>query len=248
MEAVVGVTGSQAGHSATAASRTRDRLFYSGLSAALIATIVTGFARTYYFRGFSDAQAMPLLLYVHGALFSAWIALFAVQTSLVAAGRRNIHRRLGLLGAVLAAADVVFAYLTAIEAARRGYNPSHYTRDALAFMAVPLGDVVVFALLTAAGLWCRRDTETHKRLMLLGTIGGTLIPAISRLQAYGHEKMPLLLLGMFYLAGPIYDRTSRGRIHPVYLSVGFPVFLAVPLRFLIGATDGWHTAARWLIR
>jgi len=39
--------------------------------------------------------------------------------SLVAAGRRNVHRRLGVAGAVLAAAMTVWGDLVALAAARR---------------------------------------------------------------------------------------------------------------------------------
>ncbi len=47
---------------------------------------------------------LPALFYVHGLLFSAWVVLFLVQARLVAARNVALHRRLGVLGVLLAAA------------------------------------------------------------------------------------------------------------------------------------------------
>jgi hypothetical protein len=46
---------------------------------------------------------------------------------------------------------------------------------------VNVADLLVFAFLTAAGLALRSRPEIHKRLMLLGTIGGLMWPAITRM-------------------------------------------------------------------
>ena len=60
---------------------------------------------------------------VHAALFTAWILLFIAQTTLVAAHRVDIHRRLGILGAVLAPAIVVLGVSVSIHGGRTGWKP-----------------------------------------------------------------------------------------------------------------------------
>ena len=40
------------------------------------------------------------LVHAHGALFSAWVLLFIMQTALVAQHRVAVHRRLGIAGGV----------------------------------------------------------------------------------------------------------------------------------------------------
>jgi hypothetical protein len=49
----------------------RDRWFFSGMAAAVIAIVAAGFAPTYYFRPIVAAPALPLSIHVHGALFTA---------------------------------------------------------------------------------------------------------------------------------------------------------------------------------
>ena len=84
----------------------RRRCRFTGMSFAVLATVITGFAPTYYLKPLCATPALPLI-HIHGALFSAWVLLFAAQTSLVAANRTEFHKRLGIGGAVLAVAMVV---------------------------------------------------------------------------------------------------------------------------------------------
>jgi hypothetical protein len=216
------------------------------MSVAALATVFAGFARPYYLSSYTGAPSLPLQVLVHAAVFTAWMVLLIVQTSLVAIGRRALHRRLGIFGVGLAMVTVVIGYMTAIAAARRGYNPNPFAPDSLAFLASPLGDLAVFVALTALGIYHRRDTETHKRLMLLGTVGALMLPALARLPYIPVSSVGLLVL--FLLAGPAYDRWSLGCVHTVYKWASVPVFLTIPLRLVIGATDGWRAFAAWLVQ
>src|SRR5882762_11250061 len=82
--------------------RRRERWFYLAMSIAAVITVFAGFSRTYYLRPyFTTAPLMPLL-HLHGVVFTSWLALFLIQTTLVAAHRTDIHRRLGIAGGVIA--------------------------------------------------------------------------------------------------------------------------------------------------
>src|SRR5437016_13264714 len=75
-----------------------ENLFFSGMAVLILATVFLGFARSYYLAGVFKAPLPNLIVHIHGAVFSSWILLLIAQTSLVAAGRIDLHRRLGLLG------------------------------------------------------------------------------------------------------------------------------------------------------
>jgi hypothetical protein len=86
-----------------------DRIFYSGMAILMALTVFVGFAPTFYLRAWfgppiSGARTLTPLVYVHGAIFSAWVVLFIIQTALVAARRVTMHRRLGIAGVLLAVA------------------------------------------------------------------------------------------------------------------------------------------------
>ncbi len=70
------------------------------------------------------------------------------------------------LAATSAVCDVGTA--VAVAAAKRGQVPE--LPPPLEFLAVPLGNLAIFAVLVAVGLYNRRKRDSHKRLMMLATI------------------------------------------------------------------------------
>jgi hypothetical protein len=231
-----------------------DRVFYSGMAIAMAVTAFIGFAPTYYLRAFSGAPptvtgatTLSALAQLHGALFTGWVLLFIVQTALVASDKTRVHRRLGIAGAVLAAAMVIVGSATAIAAAARGAAPPGV--DALAFLSIPLFDMLLFGTFVGAALWNRRRREAHKRLMLLAYIS-IITAAIARFPGvlpYG----PLAFFGLAFIYLVIavtYDAVSRGRVHPTYIWGGTLLVLSVPVRLMISGTAAWTGIARFLTR
>src|SRR5256886_1986336 len=102
----------------------------------------TLFPYTTLFR--SHAPLPSLTIHLHGAAFSAWVVLLVTQTSLVSAGRVDIHRRLGIAGFLLAFLMVILGILAATDALVRQFPPG---RDPKAFFIIPTTDMVIFATL-----------------------------------------------------------------------------------------------------
>jgi uncharacterized membrane protein YozB (DUF420 family) len=231
-----------------------DRAFYGGVAAAGAVTTLVGFGPTYFLRFLDGGPRVTTgggpftpLLHVHGALFTAWVLLFVVQTSLISARRVSVHRRVGVFGAVLAAAMIVVGPLVAIALARRGGAPPGI--DPLSFLVIPLFDIVMFATFVTTALLKRRDRESHKRLMLLAYASilaapAARLPGVMPLGPFAFYGLAFL----FVIAGIVYDYASRGRLHRVYMW-GAPLLAAsVPLRLMLSATPAWHAFARFLIR
>jgi uncharacterized membrane protein YozB (DUF420 family) len=109
-------------------------------------------------------------------LFTSWILLFVTQTTLVAAKRTDLHRRLGIVGALLAMAMLVVGTAVAVAAAKRGPQTQELVIERGQFsaplqdLATPLGGLAIFAVLVALGFYYRRNRDSHKRLMMLATI------------------------------------------------------------------------------
>ena len=228
----------------------KNRIFYIGMASVLLLTIFIGFGRSYYLRSFTEAAPLPALIHFHAAVFSVWMLLFFGQTTLIAAGRTDLHRRLGIIGSVLAGLIVILGCMTAVHSAQHGRGGGERTPypDALAFMVVPLGDIVLFGGFVAAALYYRRQREIHKRLMLLAIIGGFLWPAITRMP-FVAGRFPLMfgLLLLFVLAGPVHDLLTRRRVHAVYVIGGFLILASFPLRVAIGNSIVWRRLASWMI-
>lgn len=197
-----------------------DRWFFSATALTQVVLIVWGFSPTYFLRAGSDLPPLLPLLHVHGALFTAWLALLLTQTTLVAARRTPVHRRLGIAGMVLAAAMFVVGYLAAINAAQRGSALPGMTPQA--FLIIPILGIVAFAVLVAAAFGLRRRPDYHKRLMMLATTGGLMGAGIARIPAMASAG-PLGFFGvsdLFVVALALYDLAMLRRIHPATLAGG----------------------------
>lgn len=229
-----------------------DRLFYGGMGVLLFLIVFAGFAPTFYLRPLlgprptvSGSMVLSPLVYVHGFVFTTWMLLFIVQTSLIASRRVALHRRLGYAGVALAIAMIVVGWNTALGAARRGSAPPGI--DSLTFFVVPLGDLVLFSVFIGAAVLRRRDKEAHKRLMLLGYISliAAGIARIPGMLPYG----PFMFFGLAYglsFLGAAYDWWSRGTVHRVYYW-GIPLLLiSVPGRLMLSSTAAWQSFARYV--
>jgi len=230
-------------------NRRRERLFYTGMSAAFLLLVFAGFARSYYLKPyFGTPPALTPLLHLHGLLFSSWIVLLLAQTTLVAAKRTPLHRRLGWVGAGLAVLMIVVGTTTGIVRAKL-VEPPPGSPSPLAFLTIPLGDMLVFALLVGAAFYYRRRTDVHKRLMLLATI--TLIPAaVARLPFdFFLQGGPWVFFGipdLFVVVMLLYDIFTRGRPHSATVLGGLLLVASHPLRFVVGNTQAWLSFATWL--
>jgi uncharacterized membrane protein YozB (DUF420 family) len=221
-----------------------DHVFFSTMSVAMAVVVGAGFSRTYPLR--IAAGTLSPLAHLHGVVFALWMILFIVQALLVAQGKARWHRRVGVGVAFVAVVILLSGTVTAIVAVRHGFPPGGPIAPVVFLLAVPLRDMVVFGALTGAAIVRTRDVQTHKRLMLMATLGG-LVPA-----GAGRFSTPFglvywsVMLGLL-AAGPVYDWVSHQRVYRAYVwgiavtLVSWPVFSA------LAQTSAWHAFAQALI-
>jgi hypothetical protein len=227
------------------------RKFYTGMAIAMLFTALVGFSRT-YFLGLISGHARTITgrvpnatVHLHALLFMSWLVLFIVQTSLIASHRVKVHRKLGYFGVGLAAAMIAVGGRTAVEAARLGAVPPG--ANPWNFIAIPFGDITTFAIFFIAAVLWRKNSDRHKRLMILAC--ACLMPAaivrwpgvlaLGPLTAYGFSLL-------FPIAGAVYDRQSRGRVHPVYWWGLALIVLGVAARVVLLGSPAWRHAMQSL--
>jgi hypothetical protein len=235
--------------SAAFINRRRERLFHTGMAVVFLLVVFAGFARSYYLKPYFGAPpAMTPLLHLHGLIFSAWIVLLLAQTALVAAKRTAVHRRLGWAGAALAVLMFLVGTFTAVARAKVVEVPPG-APSPLVFLTIPLGDMLVFALLVGAAFHYRRRVDAHKRLMLLATIA-ILPAAVARLPFdFIQQVGPPAFFGLtdlFVLVMLAYDLLTRGRPHRATVLGGLLLVVSHPLRLVVGHTQAWLSFATWL--
>ena len=235
-------------HVPRAVSRRTEHVFYLVMAVAAIATAFLGFARTYFLRPYFQTTSLSALLRIHGAIFTSWLVLFLAQTTLVATRRTDIHRKLGWIGAALAALMVVVtlkAAVTAVHAAVVCCDAD----AARKFFAVPIADIIVFAVLVGAAIVSRRQLAEHKRLMLLATL--TILDAATARWPIGFVQASkwgyYVAADALVLGAVAYDYALHKRIARAFLW-GVPVIIGAQIaREVIGATAVWKSFARLIV-
>lgn len=229
-------------------SRSESR-YYVGIGIALLAIVVWGFTRSFYLRPFfavhhaldlSGTARVPPLVVMHGLLLTAWFGLFAVQVWLAGTRRINVHRQLGIAGAVVAVLLVLSSAATMLYAVPR-LDLAHIPRDITVTLVVGNSlALTYFSLLVGTAIWLRRRRpDVHKRLMVLASIS-ILVPALARIgDMLGNPA--LVIVGgtiALWLSLAVYDFVSRKRLHVASAVGGLLLIIANPLlmTWLIGVS------------
>lgn len=150
--------------------RTRHGIFFRAIAIFFVLVTFVGFAPTFFLRPFTDAPSLPLRFHIHGFFATAWVLLFFAQTVLIARRSFTLHRRMGVLGGCIAAglvlSGLVILYYVAIAYPQNGRELNQVS----ALVWGNIAGLTVFSVFVGLGIAFRRRPQTHKRLMLLGTL------------------------------------------------------------------------------
>ena len=225
-----------------------ERRFFLGMAAALALCTFAGFAQSYYLMRYTGAPSLAPLVHLHGGLFTAWVLLFGLQSSLISARRHDIHMVTGIAGIALATVMTVVGIAVALLASRA---PALSPLSREQFLIFPFTSIGLFALFVALAFANRHRSDWHKRFMLVATIN-VVIPALARMTLL----LPFLprgvlgamvIVNVFLVALALFDWRSLGRLHPATMWAAGITLLSEPARFLIARSDWWPDIARALI-
>lgn len=223
-----------------------EHYFFTGMSFLMLLTVFFGFARTYYLAGIFQAPLPSLIIHIHGAAFTCWILLYITQTSLVAAGRTDLHRKLGLAGFCLAALMVVLGVMAGTDRLVSGHDVAG--RDPKMFYIVPISDMLLFGTFIYFAFRNRTNPPSHKRYIFVANTA-IMVAAIARLPfAFSQRKNPIdgALSDIFLLALIAYDLWSTRKIHRATLWSGIFLVVVQQSRIPLGKTAAWHVVATWV--
>jgi hypothetical protein len=202
------------------------------MSGLLLLLVLGGFAPTFLLKTIFQAPELPLYLHAHGAILTSWYLLAFVQPALVAAGRTDLHRRLGIAGVATAVAVVAIGAVVLVNLV-----PRVLARPDIAITDISMvfyGDAALLALfigLVVAAVLLRRRPASHKRLMLIASMV-IVGPALGRLSGFGVlatiPEVTFVLGGYAALNGLIilHDLVTLRTLHRVTL-IGMALFWAL---------------------
>ena len=237
---------------AAAAREDGGRLFHTAMGLVIAFLVFAGYAQSYYLSHWVHVPAraphMTPWLHLHAASFTLWILFGILQPWLVASGRVEVHKRVGLAATGLAILVWLLGNLVAIQAIHTGYKG---LGDPYAFYSITFFSIQAFAIIVALGVWKRTDKEAHKRLMLLSN-AAILEAAVGRLPLpiVVHTAPWSFYLGtdLVILAGIAHDKATRGEVHPVWAWGGGLLVLSQLFRLAIMHSDPWLAFAHLMAR
>lgn len=230
--------------------------FFQGMAILFLVLTLVGFAPTFYLRSLTDAPSLPARIHIHGFFTTVWVFLFLVQSFLIATRKITFHRRMGILGAVIAG-GVLFSGLAILYYLAAGYPQNGMGLEQVS--ATVWGNLVIlaaFSIFVSSGIALRSRPKSHKRLMLLATLSMMGQPLVR----IGHFDLfrvsdsiiindaiyglgGLLLLFTFAL---IHDIRTLGRPHfAVAWGIPLQVVLTIITGLFIANSDLGHHLIFW---
>ena len=195
--------------------------------------------------------------HMHGLAMTAWLALLIAQASLMRAGNRALHRRLGLLSYVLVPIIVVVTLRFVHYTVREVPDLGEY---GLFFLALVVWTLVTFVTLFALAMTYRKQPAVHARWMV-STLFPLFPPVTDRLIARfvpaALDWMPriggaeILQVAGFAIADAIlvglalWDwRANRRQVFPVALAIVVAGQVAILNLHRVGL---WQVFGSWFV-
>ena len=242
-----------------------DRWIFVFMAAWFIAIVLTGFIPDSIMKvGLAEAgkrPPFPLVLHMHAVAMGSFLLLLLIQTVLMATGRCELHKRVGIAAFVFVPVLVVIGSVLAPTIYHQVWNfaqtgpadlrPKMQERlielDNILMLQIRIG--VLFPLFMSIGLLARgMNSGLHKRMIFLAT-AMPLPAAIDRMQ-WLPTTLPAspVATDLYILAAVsplfVWDVVRNRRVHEAYwiwLAVNVPVALLV---YQLWDTPWWHSTAK----
>jgi hypothetical protein len=224
-----------------------DKYFYFAMSLLLSAIVVWGFSHTVDHNLIHATPVRPLLLWIHGAAFSAWMVFYIFQSALVRTRNVKWHRSLGWFGVGLAAVMVPLGFTISVLMTRFDVHILKQT-GIETFLAIPFFDMIAFGLLVGFAIYWRRQPELHRRLLFIATCG-LMDAAFGRNDYIFSHNLYFLCLDGVILLGVVRDLLVNRSIHKVYRMVLPPLWIAqaVTVYLYAGSPAWWLRITRSIV-
>jgi hypothetical protein len=226
--------------------------FFFWMTLVMAFVVFAGFG-TSYFQPMAVGTLRPVapIVHIHGLFYFAWMILLVVQSWLVNNKSIALHRSMGLAGISIATGIVFLASTVTFLSTGRdlAVNPSAFVYE---LMYLSLLAIIAFAILFIYAISNIRDSEAHKRFILLATVA-FLAGGLNRIFIFmfEFEFTPFWILyvsvDLIILAFLVYDWRTLGKLHRATL-IGAAINI-VPqlLHGAIANSSAFHSLTHWLV-
>jgi hypothetical protein len=177
--------------------------------------------------------------------------MFIAQTTLVAAHRVDLHRRLGVCGVGLAVSVVIMSFVTIARSVPRASAAGHPIEGSVRVVVGDMALLVSFVSFVAGGTYLRKLAAAHKRLMFLAAciiIGPAFTPnrVLGRALSHLSPGMPAVTGFAPICALVAYDIVTRKRVHPATLFGIAMLLVVIGIAQIVTSTGLGTRFVEWL--
>lgn len=246
-----------------------DRWIFVGMAAWFIAIVLVGFIPDALMKiGLVEAgkrPPFPAVLHMHAVAMGAFLLLLLAQTVMVATGRGELHKKVGIAAFVLVPVLVIIgivlaptmyyqtwnALQAAPPSARAALQLELYIRENILLLQLSAG--VLFAIFITIALKARVvNSGMHKRMMFLATAVPlaasidrmTWLPSSLPVNPWATDLWIMVAVAPMF----IWDVVRNRRVHEAYviwLAIYVPVVLLVDY---LWDKPWWHETAKAVMR
>ena len=245
-----------------------DRWIFVFMAAWFIAIVLAGFIPDSLAKVAAveagQRPPFPVVLHMHAVLMGSFLLLLLTQSWLMATGRTEQHKKLGVAGMVLAPALVIVGFVLAptmyhmlwdgAQAAPPGKREEMQFAlgiwENILLLQIRIG--ILFAVFVAIAVKARGgNAGMHKRMMFLATVMALpagidripWLPSTMPASPVGPDLWTLVAIAPMFL----WDVTRNRSVHPAYV-----IWLAINIPFAIAVhglwdTPWWHATARQIM-
>ncbi len=241
-----------------------DRWIYVFTAVSFIAITLTGFIpdslRKIELIRTGQLPPFPLVLHFHTVLMGSFLLLLLTQATLMATGKRDLHRRLGRVAMVLVPAMVVVGFVlvptiyhqawSAMQGAppqlRPGWQHTIFILDLVLLFQLRIG--ILFPLFILLALRARTtDPGLHKRMMFLATALPlmaavdriTWLPTTMPVSPISTDLYMLTVVSPMFIWDVIRNRTVQ-KAYLIWFAVNLPFAVVLDL---LWRSEWWHSVA-----
>jgi hypothetical protein len=221
----------------------KDNSFFFTYTVILLVIVFIGFAPSLFLRPAFDTPPIPPYLYLHGLILTAWFLLLIFQAWLIRKNHTALHKRLGYFIAAYGVFVIVGGLLATSNTVARGFGGAVFLDTDMADIDPGMGAgisylefisgvvwanlaaMTTFAVMLSSAIFFRRQSDIHKRLILIATVA---IARIARLELLGGEQGLFLPTTIFLLLATIivHDFLTLGKAHRASLAgAGFLIIV-----------------------
>ena len=224
--------------------RKRKSKFFLTMGIVGLVAIFIGFSKPFIIPVAQQTFEAPLSIYVHALFSLAWVVLFTLQALFIHKKLFKLHIKLGIAGILIASVAsfslIPVAKFIIERDLKLGLGETAYSNS-----VGLLTTGIMFLTLVIFGLYYRKTSPTHKRLLLLATIV-LLWPAWFRFRHF-FPSIPrpdiwfgLILSDSLIIIAWIWDKIENNRIHPSLFYPGILIISEQTMEVFMYDSDVWR--------